>query len=215
MKVENKFDYQLYESSSTPHKLKNMGAISSPEYSRNKIPPQKFALWVAIGGIVMMFAAFTSAYVVRRSAGNWLEFKLPDIFFLNTAVIVLSSLTLHYSYVSFKKGNEKLYKGLLITTFLLGILFVVLQYQGWQALNSIGATFTVNPSSSFVYVISGLHAAHVLGGIAAVVVAMVHAFVLPFRPTIRRRQRFEIVCQYWHFVDVLWVYLVMFFVVQS
>jgi len=192
-----------------------MGAISSPEYSRNKIHPHKFALWVGIAGIVMMFGAFTSAYMVRRAAGNWFEFRLPDIFFLNTAVIVLSSVTLHYSYTAFKKGKEMWYKGLLVTTFILGILFVILQYKGWQAMNEIGATFTVNPSSSFVYVISGLHAAHVLGGIAALIVAMVHAFVLPFRPTIRRRQRFELVCHYWHFVDVLWVYLIVFFMMQS
>lgn len=192
-----------------------MGAISSPEYNRSKIAPQKFALWIGIASIVMMFGAFTSAYVVRRSAGNWLEFRLPDIFFVNTAVILLSSLTIHYAYVSFKKGNEKWYKGLLIATFVLGILFVVLQYKGWEAMNAIGATFTVNPSSSFIYVISGLHAAHVLGGIAALVVAMVHAFVLPFKPTLRRRQRFELVCQYWHFVDVLWVYLIGFFMFQS
>lgn len=192
-----------------------MGAIPSPEYNQSKILPQKLALWVGIGSMVMMFAAFTSAYVVRRSAGNWLEFKLPDIFFLNTVVIVMSSVTLHYAYTSFKKGKEKWYKGLLIATFLLGILFVVLQYKGWQAMTDIGATFTVNPSSSFIYVISGIHAAHVLGGIAALIVAMVHAFVLPFRPTARRRQRFELVCQYWHFVDVLWIYLIGFFMTQS
>lgn len=192
-----------------------MGVVSSTELSRNKINPQKFALWVAIGSIIMMFGAFTSAYVVRRAAGNWLEFKLPDIFFLNTAVIVLSSFTIHYAYTAFKKGNEKTYKTLLLVTFALGILFVILQYKGWEALNAIGASFTANPSSSFIYVISGLHAAHVLGGIAALVVALTHAYVLPFRPTLRRKQRFELVVHYWHFVDVLWVYLIMFFVVQS
>lgn len=192
-----------------------MGVVSSPEFSRNKIQPQKLALWVAIGSIIMMFGAFTSAYVVRRAAGNWLEFKLPDIFFYNTVVIVLSSFTIHYAYHSFKKGNEKLYKALLLITFALGIIFIILQYKGWEALNAIGATFTANPSSSFIYVISGLHAAHVLGGIMAIVVALTHAYILPFRPTQRRRQRFELVVQYWHFVDVLWVYLIMFFMVQS
>ncbi|MBK8195706.1 MAG: cytochrome c oxidase subunit 3 [Lewinellaceae bacterium] len=192
-----------------------MGAVSTPEYSRNKIHPHKFALWVAIGSIIMMFGSFTSAYVVRRSAGNWLEFKLPDIFFVNTLVIVASSVALHSAYVFFKKGNEKLYKGLLLTTFVLGIAFVILQYKGWEALNAIGATFTANPSSSFIYVISGLHAAHVLGGIAALLVALTHAFLLPFKPTIRRRQRFELVVHYWHFVDILWVYLIVFFMLQS
>ena len=190
-------------------------ASTTQQYTQSKIHRHKFALWVGIAGIIMMFAAFTSAYVIRRAAGNWFEFKLPDIFFINTAVIVLSSLTLHTSYNAFKKGNEKLYKSLLIVTFVLGLLFVVLQYQGWLALDRIGATFTINPSSSFIYVISGLHAAHVLGGIAALSVALIHAFILPFKPTPRRKLRFELVLQYWHFVDILWVYLIVFFVIQA
>lgn len=185
------------------------------EYNQSKIHPQKLALWIAIGSIIMMFAAFTSAYVVRRAAGNWLEFILPDIFMVNTAVILLSSVTIHLAYRGFKQGKEKQYKGMLIATFVLGLLFVILQYQGWQAMTEIGATFTVNPSSSFIFVISGLHAAHVLGGMAALTVALAHAYVLPYKPTLRRRQRFELVVHYWHFVDVLWVYLMLFFMIQS
>lgn len=191
-----------------------MNAVAS-EYNRNKIHPHKFALWVGIATIIMMFGAFTSAYIVRKAGGNWYEFKLPDIFFYNTFVILASSLTLHLSYAAFKNGQEYRYKALLVTTFVLGILFVMLQYQGWKALNSIGATFTANPSSSFVYVISGLHAAHVLGGVAALIVAMIHAFVLPYKPTPRRRLRFELVVSYWHFVDILWVYLILFFMIES
>lgn len=190
-------------------------SIASSDISRSKIPAHKFALWVGIVSIIMIFGSLTSAYIVRRAAGNWFEFKLPDIFFVNTVVIVLSSVTLHFSYSSFKKGREKLYKILLLTTFALGMAFVVLQYQGWEALNAMGATFRVNPSSSFVYVISGLHAAHVLGGISALVVALVHAYLLPFKPTKRRRLRFELIVQYWHFVDILWVYLIVFFMLQS
>lgn len=187
----------------------------TPEYNRSKIHQHKFALWVGIGSIIMMFGAFTSAYIVRRASGNWFEFKLPDIFLFNTAVILLSSVTLQMSYRAFLKGAEKKYKALLIATFLLGAAFVVLQYFGWQAMTSIGATFTINPSSSFVYVISGLHVAHVLGGMAALTVAMTHAYVLPYKPTPRRKLRFELVVQYWHFVDALWVYLMVFFMVQS
>ena len=185
------------------------------EYNQSKIHPHKLALWVGIGSIIMMFGAFTSAYVVRRAAGNWLEFKLPDIFMVNTVVILLSSLTIHLAYKGFKQGNEQRYKRMLIATFLLGLAFVVLQYKGWEALTTIGATFTVNPSSSFIYVISGLHAAHVLGGVSALTVALTHAYVLPYKPTLRRRQRFELVVQYWHFVDILWIYLMVFFMVQS
>jgi cytochrome c oxidase subunit 3 len=125
------------------------------QYSQNKIPPQKFALWVGIAGIIMMFAAFTSAYVVRRASGNWYEFKLPNIFFVSTAIMLASSITIQASFAAFKKGQEKLYKVLLLATFALGLAFVCTQYMGWQAMDAIGATFTINPSSSFIYVISG------------------------------------------------------------
>jgi cytochrome c oxidase subunit III len=189
-----------------------MNTVSTPTgYNRSHIHPLKLTLWVGIGSIIMMFAALTSAFIVRRSAGNWLEFKLPDVFFLNTLVIIASSVTLHWSYLSFKKGNEKMYKGLLLATLGLGLVFVVLQYAGWEAMTAMGATFTANPSSSFMFVIPGLHAAHVLGGIAALVVATVHAFSLPFKPVPHRQLRFELVLQYWHFVDILWVYLIIFF----
>jgi cytochrome c oxidase subunit III len=185
--------------------------VNTPEYSRNKIHPHKLTLWVGIGSIIMIFAALTSAFVVRRAAGNWLEFELPSLFFFNTIVIVLSSVTLQLSYNAFKGGNESRYKSLLIVTMILGFAFVVLQYMAWMAMSAQGLTITANPSSSFVYVIPGMHAAHVLGGIAALMTATVHAFALPYKPVPHRLLRFELVVQYWHFVDVLWVYLIAFF----
>ena len=192
-----------------------MQATVATEYGRSKIHPKKFALWVGCASIMMMFAAFTSAYIVRQAAGNWLEFSLPGIFYFNTGVILLSSLTLHASYLSFKRGHEKLYKGLLAATFVLGLVFLALQYQGWQALSDMGIELTTNPSGSFVYVISGVHAAHILGGIAALIIAMIHAFALKYEVTAGRKLRFELTLTYWHFVDFLWVYLLLFFVLQS
>jgi cytochrome c oxidase subunit 3 len=165
--------------------------------------------------MMMMFAAFTSAYIVRQAAGNWLEFRLPDIFFFNTVVILLSSVTLHSSYLAFKQGNPKTYRGMLAATLILGLAFLVLQYQGWQALAAIGVELTTNPSGSFVYVISGVHAAHVLGGIAALIIASIHAFVLPYKVTPGRKLRFNLTLTYWHFVDLLWVYLLLFFTIQG
>jgi cytochrome c oxidase subunit 3 len=191
-----------------------MASVSTP-YTQNKIHAHKLALYIGIGSIVMMFGALTSAYVVRRAQGNWFEFKLPDIFWFNTIVIILSSITLHFSLQAFKKGKENAYKMLLLTTFALAAVFIVLQYEGWVAMDAIGATFTANPSSSFVFVISGLHAAHVLGGMAALTTAMIYAYVLPFKPTPRRRLRFELVTQYWHFVDILWIYLIVFLNMQA
>ena len=190
-------------------------ATTDANFRNSKIHPHRFALWVGIGSIIMMFAGLTSAYVVRRAAGMWLEFKLPDLFLYSTLVIMLSSITMHISYSAFKKGEEKKYKTFLIATFLLGIIFVSTQYAGWVALNEMGATITANPSSSFIYVISGLHAAHVLGGVAALAYAMVHAYVLPFNPIPKRVNRYNLIVNYWHFVDILWVYLFIFFMVNA
>ncbi|MFN4256956.1 MAG: heme-copper oxidase subunit III [Saprospiraceae bacterium] len=189
--------------------------VASPQTDRSKIHQHKLALWVAIGSMIMMFGSLTSAYVVRRAQGNWVEFKLPDVFFVSTAIILISSATIQMSFNAFRRGNEKMYKGMMLTTFVLGLLFIILQYQGWLAMNEIGITLNGNPSGSFVFVISGLHAAHLLGGITALTVALIHAFYLPFKPTPRRVLRFELVTQFWHFVDVLWVYLLVFFLLQS
>jgi len=190
-------------------------AIADNQYRRSKIHPKKFALWVACASMMMLFAAFTSAYVVRQAAGNWLEFHLPSLFFYSTAVILLSSLTLHGSYYSFRQGNANLYRLLLIVSLLLGLGFVVMQYLGWNQLNAIGVPLDGNPAGSFVYVISGVHAAHVLGGIAAISLALIHAYVLPYKLTERRKLRFELTLTYWHFVDFLWVYLLGFFLLTG
>lgn len=192
-----------------------MALTQTRPVSRFGIHPQKFALWAAMGSIAMMFASLTSAYVVRRGAGNWLEYKLPSLFFISTLVLLVSSLTLHWSYTSYKKGLELKYKGFLVVTLMLGLVFAVLQYQGWLILYSYGIELKGNPSGSFFYAISGIHLAHILGGIAALMVAGIHAFGLPFAVTEKRRHRFELVCHYWHFVDLLWVYLLSFMIIQQ
>ena len=189
-------------------------ALSDKRY-RNKIHPHKFALMVACASIVMMFAALTSAYIVRHAQGNWLEFRLPDMFLYSTLVILLSSATLQGSYFAFTREKEAAYKGLLFTSFILGVSFLILQYQGWLALFNIGVEFNGNPSGSFVYVISGLHAAHILAGIGVLFVAMVHAFSLKFQITMIRKRRLELTLIFWHFLGFLWIYLYMFFQLQQ
>jgi cytochrome c oxidase subunit 3 len=191
------------------------GTAKAEYGTKSKIHSKKFALWVACASITMMFAAFTSSYLVRRAAGNWLEFPLPIMFYYSTAAILASSIFLHLSYRAFKAGREIAYKRLLVLSFLSGFIFIVLQYAGWLALQGMGVSINTNPSGSFVYVISGVHAAHVLGGIAALTVALLHAFLLPFKATAGRILRFELTLTYWHFVDVLWVYLFIFFLIQS
>ena len=181
---------------------------------RNKIHPKKFALWVACASMSMLFAALTSAYMVRQAAGNWLEFPLPNIFFVNTAVIILSSVTLHAAYIAFKSEREKAYKGLLIVSLLLGIAFVVLQFEGWEVLAANGIPLKLNPSGDFVYALSWIHLAHLLGGIAAILIAVIVALSRPFKKTPARQLRFEMTLTYWHFVDGLWLYLMVFWILQ-
>lgn len=185
------------------------------EHTRSKIHPHMFLLMVAMASLFMLFAAFTSAYLVRQSSGNWLEFDLPNVFFTNTGVILLSSITLHLSYRAFKKGNAALYKGLLPVTFLLGCAFVYLQYVGWLEMGDMGIHLDGNASGALVIVISAVHAAHVLGGLGALALANAHAYMLPYKLTKTRKLRFELTLVYWHFVDVLWVYLLLFFWTQG
>lgn len=180
----------------------------------NKIHPKKLALWVGIVSLIMMFTALTSAYIVRRAAGNWLEFSIPTIFYVNTLVIVVSSLTLHAAYAAFKREADGAYKTLLSLTFVLGIAFVILQLLGWQEMAANGLDIKINPSTSFVYALSGLHAVHVIGGIAILAVALVMAFVRKLKRTPARQLRLELTLTYWHFVDVLWIYLIVFLSLQ-
>ncbi|MDQ3016624.1 MAG: cytochrome c oxidase subunit 3 [Bacteroidota bacterium] len=188
--------------------------IDIKDRPRRGVYPPLFALWLGMGGIVMMFGSLTSAYIVRHAAGNWLEFQIPDIFFFSTIVILLSSATLHASYWGFRNGNRILYRIGLPITLILGLIFIILQYYGWNDLYNIGVALDGNPSGSFFYVISGVHAAHVLGGIFALVVANMNAYSLSFRPTEKRRRRFQLVLHYWHFVDFLWLYLFLFLLIQ-
>ena len=181
---------------------------------RNKIHPKKFALWVACASMAMLFAALTSAYMVRQAAGNWLEFPLPNVFFVSTAVILLSSATLQGSYVAFKRERERWYQALLLVSFLLGLAFIALQYEGWQALSDMGIPLKLNPSGDFVYVLSWIHLAHVLGGLAALTIAGIIAFSRKFKVTPARKLRFEMTLTYWHFVGGVWLYLIVFMAFQ-
>lgn len=182
--------------------------------SRNKVHPLRLALYISCGSILMMFGALTSAYIVRQSAGNWLEFALPTLFYVSTGALLLSSVTIQACYAAFLKGNALMYRGLLALTLVLGFAFVILQFQAWEAMFAAGLPLKGNPSPSFVYVLSGLHAAHVLGGLVSLIVAVIHGFRLPVLATPRRKLRLQLTMTYWHFMDFLWIYLLLFLVLQ-
>jgi cytochrome c oxidase subunit 3 len=191
-------------------------ATSSSRVAVKKIHPKKFALWIGLTSVVMLFAALTSAYIVRRSAGNWQDFALPSAFFYSTAAILASSVALHLSFKAFLAQKINIFKIFLISGFVLGILFVILQYQGWLQLNDIGIFVATNQSASFVYLITAFHVAHVLGGIAALLLAMIYGLQRRYQAvTPQRKLRLELIFTYWHFVDALWVYLLLFFLAQQ
>lgn len=175
---------------------------------RNKIHPHKFTLWVAIGSILMMFAGLTSAYIVKRNQANWVSFEIPKAFWYSTAVILLSSFTLFLSAKAFKEREMTRYRSLMAATLVLGVFFVILQVLGFKELTKIGITFTGNVSFSFLYVIVGIHAVHVIGGVIALVVMSLKEFSQKIRTY--SSVPVELVSTYWHFVDILWIYLLVF-----
>lgn len=183
--------------------------------AKNKIHPQLFGLYLAMAGMIMMFVALTSAYLVRQAAGNWLVFPIPKWFYASTVLILVSSLLLHLSYLNYKNQQSAFYyRWFLVLSLLCSLGFIVLQVFGWNQLSSWGIKFTGNPAGSFVYVISGLHVLHVLGGIGALSVAVYHAFSLNFILESKRIKRFQLTSHYWHFVGVLWLYLIFFLIIQ-
>lgn len=175
---------------------------------RNKIHPHKFTLWVAIGSILMMFGGLTSAYIVKRNQPRWQSYELPAEFWISTVAIVLSSVSIWLAVKAFKNRDIQKYRLLMLATSVLGVLFVALQVMGFQSLWKQGFTLQANASFAFVYVIVGLHALHVIGGIVALLVMTIKAFGSKVRNY--SAVPVEIMATYWHFVDILWIYLLVF-----
>ena len=177
---------------------------------KNKIHPHKFTLWLGIGSIVMMFAGLTSAYIVKRNQANWQTFDIPVLFWYSTGIILISSVTLHLSLKSFKARSMDKYRRLMISTMLLGILFMITQFFGFRDFWNQGMTLQASVSYSFLYVIVGLHAIHVFAGVVALMLFALKAYSTKKRTY--NNVSVELMSTYWHFVDVLWIYLLVFLV---
>lgn len=176
---------------------------------KKKIHPHKFVMWVAIGSILMMFAGLTSAYIVKSNQASWQDVTMPKIFWASTAVILISSLTMQMALRSFKQREMQRYRLLLGLTFILGIGFVILQFFGFMQLWGQQVTFKGSGAGQFLYVIFGLHAIHVIGGVIALMIMFIKAFL--GRTKLYSAVPVEVMKTYWHFVDILWIYLLIFF----
>lgn len=175
---------------------------------RTKIPTLKLVLWIGLASIVMLFAGLTSAYLVREAEGNWIQFVLPKAFYVSTALIILSSITIQMAISAIKKNKLQAVKTYLIITLALGIGFVFAQFFGWSSLVDQKVYFVGNPSGSFVYALTGLHLAHLIGGILALTIASGKSILEKY--SANNYLGISLCSIYWHFLDGLWIYLFVF-----
>ena len=186
---------------------------SKEEALEAKRKTAKPMMWIGLVGIVMFFAGLTSAYVVRQAQGDWLYFDIPEIFYTSTAVIILSSITMFMAQFFAKRDKIGLSAAMLTTTTALGIGFCWLQVAGWLELYDLGITFTgqgSNVSGSFFIILVFGHAAHVIGGIAALIFTTIKALLGKY--SAENHIGIEVCGIYWHFLDILWIYLILFLV---
>ena len=172
-------------------------------------PPSSTGIWVVLASITMSFAAFTSALIVRQGSSlDWRHLSLPRILYFNTLLLLASSFTLEVgrrqvgSYMSGRKAGIAHPARWLYITLFLGLLFVAGQYAGWLQLRAEGLFLATNPSSSFFYVLTAAHALHLLGGLGGLT-RVIHRF----NRSILRKSTLDATSHYWHFMDALWVYL--------
>jgi cytochrome c oxidase subunit 3 len=168
-------------------------------------------LALAIGSMVMLFAGLTSAIVVRKAEGNWLIFSMPRAFYISTAVILISSLTMNNAVRFVKKGLNKKATLQLIATFLFGISFAFTQVSGWYALNSQNVYFTgraANAAGSFFYMLTWLHLMHMVGGLISLIVTAINSSKNKYSP--ENTLGIRLTAVFWHFLGILWVYLFLF-----
>ena len=171
-------------------------------------PPARTGVWVGIAAIVLMVAAFTGALVVRRGQSDWIHFRLPPIVYVNTLVLLVSSASLERARGG---GAATPQRRWLSITLALGLLFVVGQVLAWSNLVAQGLFLATSPSSAFFYVLTALHGVHLLGGVAALAYVLGRARRAPLSDA---AGALDAAALYWHFLAVLWLYLLLLLTLQ-
>jgi len=172
----------------------------------------KLLLLFAMVSMTMMFAGLTSAFVVSKTRADWLkDFHMPTAFFISTLVIISCSVTFHMAKKSIQKDNKSATTSYLLGTLALGILFVILQFVGFKQIVESGYYFTGSASSittTFLYVVTLTHMAHLFGGLISLLIIIYNHFKQKYNST--QTLGIELGAMYWHFLDLLWVYLFLF-----
>jgi len=169
-------------------------------------------VWFGMISIVMLFAGLTSAVIVRKGDGNWLNYEVPSMFFWSTIVIALSSVTIFLAQQFGKKDNVSMLRNMVGLTFLLGVLFIFMQIEGYGQLVDQGVYFTGaqhNASGSFLYIISGLHILHLIGGMVSLGIVFFNAMKGVYNS--KNLLGLQVSSIYWHFMGGVWLYLYIFF----
>ena len=172
------------------------------------IPTAKILLWIAMASMVMLFAGLTSAYIVRKIEGNSIEFSLPKRITISTITIIIRSFIIQYAIYAIKRNLLNQVKIAVITTLGLGIAFVFMQFYAWTVMVNNGIHLVGNPSGSFIYVLSGMHILHLAGGIISMIVISVKSILERYSP--KNYLGLQLGAIFWHFLDILWVYLFVF-----
>jgi cytochrome c oxidase subunit 3 len=170
--------------------------------------PKKFALWLFLVTVLMIFAALTSAYIVRQAEGNWLEYELPEIFWVTSGIVLLSSVSMQVAYFAAKRDNFIGLRIAMVLTVLLGFAFLVGQWYSWVALVDREVFFVGNPAGSFLYVFTGLHALHLISGVIFLIIVLISTF--RYKVHSQALNTLEMATTYWHFLGGLWLYLFLF-----
>ena len=174
--------------------------------------PKKFAMWLFMASVMMLFASLTSAYIVREAEGNWLYFELPELFYYTTFIISISSITMQWAYFAAKKDAIYQVKLLISVTSVLGLAFLVGQFLAWGELVRNSVYFVGNPSGSFLYVLTGLHGLHIVSAVIFLLIVLNSAIRLKIHS--KNMAQMEMCTTYWHFLGGLWVYLFIFFLIN-
>ena len=184
---------------------------------------QSVMLYALLTALSTIFLFTSAAFIYTRVFSANFQFHLPIIFHANTAIILASSFALMQAIKAQRDDNELGYLQAMGVTFLLGIAFLVFQTVGWVEMHRQGMTLTSNIGNSYLYMLSGLHFLHVLGGLGVMALSIFKSYrrlhdpvqELLFSTDPNRITRIRLLATYWHFVDVLWVYLYVFFVVNA
>ena len=186
--------------------------MTTNEYKQRTDRSYKLLLLFAMVSMTMVFAGLTSAFVVSKSRVDWLkDFQLPSAFFYSTAVIIGCSVTFHLAKKAIQKDNRTATTSLLLATLALGILFVILQFAGFRQIVENGYYFTGSESSittTFLYVVTVVHLLHLAGGLISLLIIIYNHFKQKYNST--QTLGIELGAMYWHFLDLLWVYLFLF-----